>query len=164
MTINHIDQLTEWWEGAERGVIRAGDTVIQNHRTAPDEYTVYVAEQSNQDSGEYVRILARTPQPKPAWHDAVAVTATATDDLGDEITAVWVREGDELWRSDEGGMVLRDDLRDVTPLIEAKVTDEMLYRGLSAYYDIPTTTARWDDDRAEDFRRALHAALGLDPA
>ncbi|GLI30381.1 MULTISPECIES: hypothetical protein [Brachybacterium] len=54
-------------------------------------------------------------------------------------------------------------LAESRPLTPDAITDEMLYRGLSAYYNIETTTARWDADRAEDFRRALAAALTEPP-
>ena len=153
MTGNHIDQLAQWWDEAEEGVIEKGDTVINR---SDSETTVYVATVRARRQHPNARILARAPKPKPAWHDAIAVTATATDDLGDEITAVWVREGDELWRSDEGGMVLREDLRDVTPLIEAKVTDAMIDRILDVI------DARFDNYPAGIGEDLAVAALGLE--
>ena len=156
MTSNHIDQLAQWWDEAEEGVIEKGDTVINR---SDSETTVYVATVSTRRQHPNARILARAPKPKPAWHDAVAVTATATDDLGDEITAVWVREGDELWRSDEGGMVLREDLRDVTPLIEAKVTDEMRDRVRDYYRNEHQVELPRDDAWLNEL---LTAALGLE--
>ena len=156
MTINHLDQLAQWWDEAEEGVIEKGDTVINR---SDGETTVYVATVRARRQHPSARILSRAPKPKPAWHDAVAVTATATDDLGDEITAVWVREGDELWRSDEGGMVLREDLRDVTPLIEAKVTDEMRDR-VRDYY---RTEHQVELPRGDVWlNELLTAALGLE--
>ena len=154
MTSNHIDQLDKWWDEAEEGVIEKGDTVINR---SDGETTVYIATKRAGRQYPAARILARAP--KPAWHDAVAVTATATDELGDEITAVWVREGDELWRSDEGGMVLRDDLRDVTPLFEAKVTDEMRDR-VRDYYRIEHQVELPRDDVW--LNELLTAALGLE--
>ena len=152
----HIDTLKEWWENAEEGVIEKGDTVINR---SDGETTVYVATERARRQHPCVRILSRAPEPKPAWHDAIAVTATATDDLGDEITAVWVREGDELWRSDEGGMVLREDLRDVTPLIEAKVTDEMRDRVRDYYRTEHQVELPRDDAWLNEL---LTAALGLE--
>ena len=154
MTTNHIAQLTQWWETAEKGGFLKGDTIITKD---DDGYFVGAASMSDPDPYDSVRVLARAPKPKPAWHDAAAVTATATDDLGDEITAVWVREGDELWRSDEGGMVLRDDLRDVTPLIEAKVPDEMTDRAWAA-------SKRWEFGGISKpaARAILAAALGIE--
>ena len=159
MTINHIDQLKEWWENAEKAMrARPGDTIIEDRRDREGGFDIrpVVVEEI---IGKRTRILARAP--KPAWHDAVAVTATATDELGDEITAVWVREGDELWRSDEGGMVLRDDLRDVTPLFEAKVTDEMRDR-VRDYYRIEHQVELPRDDVW--LNELLTAALGLETA
>ena len=159
MTINHIDQLAEWWENAEEGVVQPGDTVIGLTDADNDAYEVFVAQSGESEEYDFYRILSRAPKPKPAWHDAIAVTATATDDLGDEITAVWVREGDELWRSDEGGMVLRDDLRDVTPLIEAKVTDEMRDRVRDYYRTEHQVELPRDDAWLNEL---LTAALGLE--
>ena len=161
MLTTHIDTLREWFDNAEDGDIYEGDTFIR-HLPEVGRFVVGVAEEVLGAHPDY-RILARAPKPKPAWHDAVAVTATATDDLGDEITAVWVREGDELWRSDEGGMVLRDDLRDVTPLIEAKVTGAMTVAAISAYRGIDRSAlSEFTRDEVEDMRRALAAALGLE--
>ncbi len=162
MTINHIDQLAEWWENAEQGIPREGDTYIARF-PGGDGYETGVVDGDGLPKGmlDDTRILARSTKPKPAWHDAVAVTATATDELGDEITAVWVREGDELWRSEEGGMVLRDDLRDATPLIEAKVTDEMRDR-VRDYYRIEHQVELPRDDVW--LNELLTAALGLESA
>ena len=168
MTSNHIDQLREWWESAEKGAPSKGDAIIRRtERLLSNGYAYEVGTEDYTDAKhlDNVRILARAPKPKPAWHDAIAVTATATDDLGDEITAVWVREGDELWRSDEGGMVLREDLRDVTPLIEAKVTDEMVLRALNAAYGLTARTLDfYSDSEVGDMRDGLTAALGLEAA
>ena len=161
MTTNHVDQLAKWWENAEEGIPSAGDTVIFDERHRGLGFHVTQATKDHPRGYDNARILARAPKPKPAWHDAIAVTATATDDLGDEITAVWVREGDELWRSDEGGMVLRDDLRDVTPLIEAKVTDEMRDR-VRDYY---RTEHQVELPRGDVWlNELLTAALGLEAA
>ena len=161
MTTNHIDQLTEWWSEAEHAPFREGDVLIARFDDRPMPFEVYPAGCDSDAPAETVRVLSRAPKPKPAWHDAIAVTATATDDLGDEITAVWVREGDELWRSDEGGMVLRDDLRDVTPLIEAKVTDEMRDRVRDYYRTEHQVELPRDDVWLNEL---LTAALGLEAA
>ena len=74
---------------------------------------------------------------------------------------MWVREGDELWRSDEGGRVLREDLRDVTPLIEAKVTDEMRDRVRDYYRNEHQVELPRDDVWLNEL---LTAALGLETA
>ena len=164
MTINHADQLAQWWETAEKGSPRPGDTIITN--LGGGEYLIGPASEYWSGREQYVdiRILARAPKPKPAWHDAVAVTATATDELGDEITAVWVREGDELWRSDEGGMVLRDDLRDVTPLIEAKVTGEARERVWRFIQKYTGEDDRHRPDYDAEIDGYITAALGLETA
>ena len=158
MTTNHVDQLTEWWEGAEKGVIEEGDTVI--HR-ADGETTVYVATRATCRQHPNARILARAPKPKPAWHDAVAVIAhtarfserrpfalTHTEDVLDPYNTEWIT---------------RDDLLDPAPLIEAKVTDEMILAALNAStgLDMLTVTS-FKRHEIEDMRLALTAALGLE--
>lgn len=153
MTINHIDQLAQWWEAAEEGDARPGDTIItpgSTHyliETAPD----YPLDRANQP----YRILARAPKPKPAWHDAVAViahtarfserrpfTLTHTEDVLDPYNTEWIT---------------RDDLLNPVPLIEAKVTDEMVER-LEGHF-LNTANMALPEGLA---RRMLHAALGLE--
>ena len=152
MTINHIDQLAEWWENAEEGVIEKGDTVINR---SDGETTVYVATERARRQHPCVRILSRAPKPKPAWHDARAVIASATMDDGGYFTGLWTREGDRLWKSEEGICVHVDNLHDATPLIEAKVTDEMIDRILDVI------AARFDNYPAGIGEELALAALGL---
>ena len=162
MTINHIDQLTQWWDEAEEGVIEKGDTVINR---SDGETTVYVATERARRQHPNARILARAPKPKPAWHDAVAVIAhtdvdrnrrVLTRTRGDE-------EGDFYWE-DIYSAHETDDLRDPAPLIEARVTDETVLRALNASVgvDMPRLTS-FTRDEVDDMRYALHAALGLNP-
>ena len=96
------------------------------------------------------------PKPKPAWHDAVAVIATFRDECG-MVTGVWVPEGQPgYWEGPEGDVVASDLLEDVTPMIEARVTDETLARVEAAFTD--------DHDSFDARIRAVTAAaLGLDP-
>ena len=156
MTSNHIDQLTEWWDEAEEGVIEKGDTVINR---SDSEMTVYVATVRARRQHPGARILARAPKPKPAWHGAVAVIATFRDERG-MVTGVWVPEGPPgYWEGPEGDVVAASVLENVTPLIEAKVTDEMVERLEghflnTAHMALPAGLAR----------RMLHAALGLEAA
>src|SRR5699024_8772939 len=66
----------------------------------------------------------RAPKPRPAWVNARAIIAH-TD--GNPRPSVWTwHAAMERW-DDEGGChwANTEDLRGVTPLIEAKVTDEM---------------------------------------
>lgn len=156
MTINHIDQLTEWWESAEvptsATLPKDGDRIIIRYN--PEWYEIATADG---DAGEDelsadTRVLARAPKPKPAWHDAVAVIANAGGD-----TCVWVRSAadDGIWIDGEGEeSVTTDDLRDVTPLIEAKVTDEMVN---AAYAYAPSIFPE-----KGTVRRVLAAALGIE--
>ena len=131
MTINHIDQLAEWWENAEKGAPNKGDTIIrQTERLLSNGYAYEVGTEDYTDARhlDNVRILARAPKPKPAWHDAPAIIATWYDPTEDEtITGVWTHDAG-VWKHEEGICVDADALTDVTPLIEAKVTREMVER------------------------------------
>lgn len=53
----HIDQMRRWWNDARRQEIKIGDQIIQNHPTAPDEFTIFIADEPNRDSGQYMRVL-----------------------------------------------------------------------------------------------------------
>src|SRR5690625_2917288 len=147
----HIDTLKEWWSEAEEGVIEKGDTVIN---WFGGETTVYVAAERARRQNPHTRILARAPTPKPAWHDAVAVIEHTDDG---HIRQAWERDGDtDYWGGTEGYLVRTEKLRDVTPLIEARVTDETLARVEAAFTD--------DHDSFDARIRAVTAAaLGLDP-
>ena len=157
MTTNHIDQLAEWWENAEEGVIEKGDTVINR---SDSETTIYVATVRARRQHANARILARAPKRKPAWHDAVAVIAhtarfserrpfalTHTEDVLDPYNTEWIT---------------RDDLLDPVPLVEAKVTDEardrvwdeLVHHGL-----IDPHKHRPSDSWTAD---VVHVALGLE--
>ena len=156
MTTNHIDQLAQWWDEAEEGVIEKGDTVINRSES---EMTVYVATVRARRQHPGARILARAPKPKPAWHGAVAVIATFRDERG-MVTGVWVPEGPPgYWEGPEGDVVAASVLENVTPLIEAKVTDEMVER-LEGHF-LNTANMALPAGLA---RRMLHAALGLEAA
>ena len=162
MTTNHIDQLAQWWDEAEVGVIEKGDTVINR---SEGETTVYVATVRAHRQHPSARILARAPKPKPAWHDAVAVIAETGDDdtrrafvpqynaeTGDERLGTWADWQDGYDAS---------ELIDPVPLIEAKVTDEMVER----YRD---EEMKWRLEGATSHpsvaRLLLTAALGLETA
>ena len=132
MTTNHIDQLAQWYADAERitsaNLPCAGDALIFPYNAGG--YAVEAEEDGwtpdDVVPGESVRILARAPKPKPAWHDAVAVMAgcsNAPEDHREPFIRSEATPG--VWIG-EGGYGYADDLRDVTPLIEAKVTGEMV--------------------------------------
>ena len=107
--------------------------------------------------GESVRILARAPKPKPAWHDAVAVMAGYSNAPGDHREPFIRSEATrDVWAG-EAGHARTEDLRDVTPLIEAKVTDEMVER-LEGHF-LNTANMALPEGLA---RRMLTAALGLE--
>ena len=161
MTTNHIDQLKEWWDEATPGIPKTGDTYIEDERHRGSSFRIVEAATDHKYGFENIRILSRAPKPKPAWHDAVAVIAhtarfserrpfalTHTEDVLDPYNTEWIT---------------RDDLLDPAPLIEAKVTDEMILAALNAStgLDMLTVTS-FKRDEIEDMRLALTAALGLE--
>ena len=162
MTINHTDQLAQWWETAEQGSPSPGDTIIIN--LGSGGYMIEIASEHWGDWERYddTRILARAPKPKPAWHDAPAVIATFRDENG-VVTGVWVPEGmANYWEGPEGDVVAASALENVTPLIKAKVTDEMVERALNAAHGSSARSLDWySDSEAGDMRDALTAAFGI---
>ena len=157
MTINHIDQLTQWWDEAEEGVIEKGDTVINR---SDGETTVYVATVRAHRQHPNARILARAPKPKPAWHDAVAVMAVTP---GRPERRVFIRDDEPGWWGDADSSYETDELAHVTPLIEAKVTDEMTLRYLNHSWDAAETELHaFEEVEVRTARNALTAALGLE--
>ena len=155
MTTNYIDQLTQWWESAEKGVAEKGDTVINR---SDGETTVYVAAERARHQHPNTRILARAPKPKPAWHDAVAVIAEVH---AFDLPRVFVKDDDGIWNDALTGRGYSSDaLSHVTPLIEAKVTDEMLsraqWRAIELDRDLVYTASKWS------VKQVVAAALGLE--
>ena len=163
MTSNHIDQLTQWWESAEEGIPGAGDTVIFDERHRGLGFHVTQATMDHPRGYDNTRILARAPKPKPAWHDAVAVIATRNRDHG-YVRGVWANVGGGRWHGVNGGIVNADDLTDVTPLIEAKVTDEAMQRVFNALDPAVNKRLSMTKEDEKYVRYILTAALGLDPA
>ena len=172
MTTNHIDQLAQWYADAEQvtkdNLPNKGDVIIFPAPSFPGYITetIPVAWPSHLVSPrEHVRILARAPKPKPAWHDAVAVMARCSNaPEGHREPFIRSEATPDVWIG-EGGYGHTGDLRDVTPLIEAKVTDEMLLRALNAAHGSSARSLDWySDSEAGDMRDALTAALGLETA
>lgn len=129
-----MDQVREWYEGAEQvtpeNLPQPGDTIIHPHGSS---YTVEPAGEGweprlvKQAGEDRVRILERAPKPKPAWHDAVAVLAAVSDPDGQVLLTPTTEPG--YWQSTDSGIWYDvGELRDVTPLIPAEVTDEMIGR------------------------------------
>ena len=159
MTTNHIDQLAEWWSEAERAPFREGDVLIARFDARPMPFEIYSAACDSDTPADNVRILTRAPKPKPAWHSAKAVVAS-TDYCERQ---VW--EWDFLgWNGSAGDVANTEDLRDVTPLIEAKVTDEMVERVFIALDPVLNRHLSMTKDDEEYVRYIVAAALGLDPA
>ena len=164
MLTTHIDTLREWFDNAEDGDIYEGDTFIR-HLPEVGRFVVGVAEEVLGAHPDY-RILARAPKPKPAWHDAVAVIARVDDgsQTPDTSRVALLRDVNEpgQWVRGYCDNVYSDELFDVTPLIEAKVTDEardrvwdeLVYHGL-----IDPQKHRPSQGWTAD---VVHAALGLE--
>ena len=150
----HIDTMQEWWELAGVGIPQAGDTVIFDERHRGLGFHVTQATTDHPCGYDNARILARAPKPKPAWHDADFVVARYEND---DHWQGYLRHGD-LWIDGEGRKYTTGVLRDVTPLIEAKVTDEMVDR-VREYKDF--TGRRYFASR-EGARHLLAIALGLE--
>lgn len=160
MTINHIDQLAQWYADAEQitktNLPNKGDTLITPYEAGG--FGIEVEEDGWTPDivmpGEPVRILARAPKPKPAWHDAVAVTAVTPASPSRDVL---VGAGAGEWYSYRWNRYVKsDDLRDVTPLIEAKATAEMIDRILDLI------DARFDNYPAGIGEELAVAALGLE--
>ena len=173
MTTNHIDQLAQWWHDAEEGTGKAGDVIIE-HDDSPNfetpSYVVFTLGRDEHENLTYRRILARAPKHKPAWHDAPAVIATYRDERG-MVSGAWVREGKPgYWEGPEGDVVASEALEDVVPLIEAKVTDEMVERATRAVInweyrprlDTTITLDLGDKGSRALVNNVLTAALGLE--
>src|SRR5699024_4214301 len=117
----HIDTLKEWWENAEVGDPKDGDVIIEWAGDGHAVRTFLEDERDNLYAACTYRILARAPKPKPAWRDAVAVTA----DAGriDGARRVFVKDENGVWIDAlTGHGYTAGHLRDATPLIEANVT------------------------------------------
>ena len=165
MTTNHIDQLKEWWDEATPGIPKTGDTYIEDERHRGSSFRIVEAATDHRYGFENIRILSRAPKPKPAWHDAVAVMARCSNaPEGHREPFIRSEATRDVWAG-EAGHARTEDLRDVTPLIEAKVTDEMVLAALNAStgLDMLAVTS-FKRDEIEDMRYALTAALGLETA
>ena len=126
---DHIDQLKEWWENAEDAPANPGDHIIERHVCERDEDTYYTVGVHREGMSGLIgksgtRILRRAPRPKPAWHDAPALIAWTA--LAER--QVWERGGGGTYYGTAGDVADDYELHDVTPLIEAKVTDEVIDR------------------------------------
>lgn len=168
MTTDHIDQLAQWYADAEQvtktNLPNVGDVLIFPNSNSGG-YTI------EPNTGEWapnivgrhetVRILARAPKSKPAWHDAVAVIARVDDgsQTPDTSRVALLRDVNEpgQWVRGYCDNVYSDELFDVTPLIEAKVTREMVERGAQA-----STPAGVRYLRPYEVREVLNAALGIE--
>lgn len=160
MTMNYIDQLREWWDTAEQGVARVEDVVIERCDDAPPGYIVFTSIRDEARDYPDLRILSRA---KPAWHDAVAVRARWEDPHTSESEPLhgvdtFVNVGDGYWIGGYDKPRPTAELRDVTPLIEARVTDGMVE---TAQDVLAQRTGQTLSRHA--ILLALHAALGLDP-
>ena len=154
----HIDTLKEWWENAEVGDPKDGDVIIEWAGDGHAVRTFLEDERDNLYAACTYRILSRAPKPRPAWHDAPAVTAKGREDW-DHVEAFSRNDdyGPPRWIDNQGITYTAEQLSDVTPLIEAKVTDEMVKRARAE-------SMKWEfGGISENAARAmLTAALGLE--
>ena len=162
----HIDTLKEWWENAEVGDPKDGDVIIEWAGDGHAVRTFLEDERDNLYAACTYRILARAPKPKPAWHDAVAVMARCSNaPEGHREPFIRSEATRDVWAG-EAGHARTEDLRDVTPLIEAKVTGEMIENGVRGLIEPERTTDDVPEWRLEMYRdtvrRILTAALGLE--
>lgn len=163
-TLNtHIDTLTEWWDGAERGIAHDGDLIISYSDAAA---SISRCKGDMERENEGIRILHRAPAPKPAWHDAVAVTIGRIGRRD-----VFVKDPDsDAWTNAGGNTTLGTSIIAMYaphPLIEQKVTDEMVSRYLVATYPTRRGNAdlsTYDMRTIESARGKLASILGVDPA
>ena len=160
MTTNPIDQLKQWYDDSEQitetNLPRPGDTLIFPYNAGGYAFEVEEDAWTPEDvvPGENMRILSRAP--KPAGHDAVAIMARSVGaPEGHLETFIRSESTPGVWIG-EAGYVFSDDLRDVTPLIEAKVTDSMIDRILDVI------DARFDNYPAGIGEDLAVAALGLE--
>ena len=151
-----IDQLKEWWGNAEvptaHTLPREGDRIIFRYNSEWYEVATAADDAEECDLFAGMRILSRAP--RPAWHDAAAVMA---DTPGRPERRVFIRYDEPGWWGDADSSYETDELAHVTPLIEAKVTDEMVERARD-YMSI--NTGQTHTHKA--IRGVLTAALGLE--
>lgn len=157
----HEDQLKEWWEKAEKGSPDVGDLIIID--AGDGAYVIERASIHWEEDEQYndTRIIERAPETRPSWYDAPAVNATYRDELG-TVTGLWrpiLRPGAErIWEGLEGELVSWQGLENVVPLMEAKVTDEMIDRYITAIYG-----PNWTDVQAARSRARAILSVVLDP-
>lgn len=113
-----IEMLDLLFEGGEEGEYREGDTIMQR---LSGEYITFKSTGRSRTDG-YSRILKKAAG--PVWRNSLAVIARCSPDSDLEVFRKSEATPD-VWQG-EGGWAHTDDLVDVTPLIEAKVTDEMV--------------------------------------
>lgn len=160
-----IDQLKEWWDNAEvptaHTLPREGDRIIFRYNSEWYEVAAAADDAEECDLFAGMRILTRSPRPE--WHDSVAVMArSANAPEGHREPFIRSEASPDVWIG-EGGYGYSGDLRDVTPLVEAKVTDEMVLRALNTstgLYRMHLTSFTRDD--IEDMRFTLTSALGIE--
>lgn len=149
----HLETMQQWWEGAEMADASPGDTIIERHVCDKDGDIYFTIGEHREGMRGLIgtsstRILERAP--KPTWHDALAVIATYGHIEGFITRGPLLNVGKGAWRAVDGCLSQVGQLHDVTPLIPAEVTDEMVVRFLE------------EDNGRTDIRVLLAAALGAE--
>ena len=159
---SHIDQLAEWWENAEESNdFYPGDTWIRRRQAQTGGYVYDVGRVTRKKTYYETRVLARAP--KPAWHDSVVVMARSVNAPEGHREVFFRSEATPGVWIGEGGYGYSDDLRDVTPLIEAKVTDEMVLKALNDKWGLSATSLyHYTEDAVSVTRDMISAALGVE--
>jgi hypothetical protein len=150
--------LAGWWENADpNGPVGADDQLII--RDADGDYAIEKAYVSYQKPAKGTRILSRAPKPRPAWHNAPAVIAHTEDDRARRVFIPAdpnSSTADTWWDAPDSLIYGADDLIDPVPLIEARVTDEMVQRARADFED-----ATGEEINGWAMSSILAAALGI---
>lgn len=162
---DHIDQLKEWWEAAEiptsDSLPRDGDRIIYRYNSEWYEIATSRGDAEASDLFAGMRILTRAP--KPAWHDAAAVVARSVNAPEGHREVFFRSEATPGVWIGEGGYGYSDDLRDVTPLIEAKVTDEMVLKALNDKWGLSAPSLyHYSEEAVSVTRDMISAALRIE--
>lgn len=150
----HIGLLKEWWESAEiapaDNPVRTGDVIIA--KFSEDDFRI--VNDSHKLTGnspfEY-RVLERAEQ-FPDWADSVAVIASYSAGYGKgTVREVFVQTGFGTGWFSPTYEATEEELSDCVPLIEKKVTEDMVERGAIILYgqktspDFGSYEHRWNE-------------------
>lgn len=162
MGASHIDQMKAWWQEADNGIPKAGDTIIADERHRGHGFYVYQATKDHPHGYDNIRVLRRAPAPQPDPDVIVATLYATSNSHTERVALTWDDRGVWVGVDSDGTVryIRSGELCDPVPLIEAKVTGEMVKRASAANY-APKPAG---ETLGSYMRHILTAALGLDPA